>query len=303
VAVACEYARQAALGLQHAFEHGMVHRDIKPHNLMQTPQGQVKILDFGLARFVSECAPPDLAPTAQAAAETPPPEEAATASGVVGGPDGGPLTRVGIVMGSPDYMAPEQLADPHAADIRADVYSLGCTLYHLLAGQPPFEGTVAQKLRAQEREQPRPIAQVRPDVPAGLAAVLDRLLAKDPARRYQTPAEVAQALAPFAAVPRRRYGRWVAAAAAILLLAGGFVLWRTDLGAALVRIAANKGELVIETDDPDVQVEVLQDGRRVRIVDLQTGKKVDDLFFVEPEGKGEVSLLVDELVLYDAGKR
>jgi serine/threonine protein kinase len=226
VAVACDYTRQAALGLQHAFEQGMVHRDVKPPNLMLTPGGQVKILDFGLARFVSESAPPAGAALPEAAVVTPPPEAVATASGVTDDPAGGPLTRVGTVMGSPDYMAPEQLADPHGADIRADVYSPGCTLYHLLAGRPPFEGTVAQKLRAQEREQPRPIAQVRPDVPAGLAAVLDRLLAKDPARRYQTPAEVAQALAPFAAVPRRRYGRWVAAAAATLLLAGGLVLWR-----------------------------------------------------------------------------
>ncbi len=275
VAVACDYVRQAALGLQHAFEHGMVHRDIKPHNLMRTPSGQVKILDFGLARFVSESGLPSEGQTSETAAAMPLPDEGATASAVAEGPVGGPLTRVGAVMGSPDYMAPEQIADSHAADIRADIYSLGCTLYHLLAGHPPFGGTVAQKLQAHEREQSRPIARVRPDVPAGLAAVLDRMMAKDPARRHQTPDEAAEALAPFAAAPRWRIRRWVAAAAVVLFLAGGLVLWRTELGAALVRIAANKGELVVETDDPDVQVEVFQGGERVRILDLKTGKKID----------------------------
>src|SRR5205807_1317961 len=123
-----------------------------------------------------------------------------------------PLTRAGTVMGSPDYIAPEQLADAHAADVRADLYSLGCTLYHLLAGQAPFQGTVAEKLRAYESQPPRPLAELRDDVPAELAAVLDRMLAKDPAARYQTPVEVAEALAPFAATRARRYWRWVGAA-------------------------------------------------------------------------------------------
>ena len=102
---ACEYARQAALGLQHAFVDRMVHRDIKPQNLMRTSRGQIKILDFGLARFASE---------------------AATQGG---------MTAEGMVLGSADYVAPEQIEDPHAADIRADIYSLGCTLYFLLAGR------------------------------------------------------------------------------------------------------------------------------------------------------------------------
>jgi WD40 repeat protein len=267
----------------------MVHRDVKPHNLMLTPDGQVKILDFGLSRFVSESAPPAGAPTT----ETEVPSEKETldvpAADLIAEAGGEPLTRVGTVMGSPDYIAPEQIADPHAADIRADIYSLGCSLYHLLAGRPPFEGTVDQKLLAHKREQPRPIAQVRPEVPAALVAFLDRLLAKDPARRYQTPAEVAEALAPFAAAPRRRYWRWVALAAAVLLLVGGLVLWRTELGAALVRIATNKGELVLETEEPDVQVEVLQDDRQVQVVDLATSKNI-----ALPAGQYGIQLLGDE---------
>ena len=169
VGEACEYVRQAALGLQHAFEDGMVHRDIKPQNLMRTTRGQIKILDFGLARFASEVA---------------------THAGV---------TAEGMVLGSADYIAPEQIDDPHAADIRADIYSLGCTLYFLLAGRPPFpDGSLIQKLMAHSEKTPRPLAEVRADVPPELARVVERMMAKDPARRFQTPDEVAQALAPFA---------------------------------------------------------------------------------------------------------
>src|SRR5262249_12296495 len=127
VALACDCVRQAALGLQHAHERGMIHRDIKPHNLMRTPGGQVKILDFGLARFLSEPVPagPAAAPDTLMAG----PAGGRTAD--TGGPDSPPpepLTRSGAIMGSPGYIAPEQLGNAHAADIRADIYSLGCTL-------------------------------------------------------------------------------------------------------------------------------------------------------------------------------
>jgi hypothetical protein len=176
---ACDYARQAAVGLQHAFEKGMVHRDIKPANLMLTPSGQVKVLDFGLARFAFVGLPDETAPGTTASA--------------------GQLTQLGAVMGTPDYIAPEQATDAHAADIRADIYSLGCTLYDLLTGRPPFpDGTALDKVLAHTREQPRPLTALRKDVPPALARVVERMMAKDPARRYQTPAEVAEALAPFA---------------------------------------------------------------------------------------------------------
>jgi hypothetical protein len=168
VARACDYARQAALGLQHAHEQGMVHRDIKPANLMLTPQGQVKILDFGLAKLASE-------------------------SGTGIG-----LTASNSYMGTPEYSAPEQATDARKADIRADLYSLGCTLYCLLAGHAPFqEETAILTILAHLEKQPVPLPELRREVPAGLWAVVARLLAKDPARRYQTPAEVAAALAPF----------------------------------------------------------------------------------------------------------
>ncbi len=166
---ACHYIRQAALGLQHAHEQGMVHRDIKPHNLILTPRGQVKILDFGLARLASE-----------------------QKQGRAG------LTRSGDFMGTPEYIAPEQATDASQADIRADLYSLGCTLYALLTGRPPFqEGTAVQLVLAHLQKEAPPLNQVRPDVPTELATVVARLLAKEPAQRFQTPLEIAQLLAPF----------------------------------------------------------------------------------------------------------
>jgi serine/threonine protein kinase len=169
VAEACNYIRQAALGLQHAHEKGMIHRDIKPQNLMRDGVGNVKILDFGLARFLSESKP-------------------VTA-----------LTQTGTVMGTPDYISPEQAHDARAADIRSDIYSLGCALYFLLAGQAPFpDGSVLQKLMAHVEKTPRPLRELRNDVPVELARIVERMMAKDPAKRYQTPGEVASVLTPFA---------------------------------------------------------------------------------------------------------
>jgi uncharacterized protein (TIGR03000 family) len=171
VANACYYAQQAALGLQHAYEKGMVHRDIKPHNLILAREGRrhlVKVLDFGLAK--------------------------ATREGV---PDSG-LTGAGQVLGTPDFMAPEQTVNAAGADIRADIYGLGCTLYFLLTGSPPFQGrSLYEVFQAHHTAEARPLDEARPGVPRELAAVVARMMAKDPSDRYQTPAEVARALAPF----------------------------------------------------------------------------------------------------------
>jgi serine/threonine protein kinase len=167
---ACQAVEQAALGLQHAHDKGMVHRDIKPHNLMLAQGGVVKILDFGLARFAREHAPP-------------------------GQPA---LTGTGVVMGTADYIAPEQTRSSRGIDIRADIYGLGCTLYHLLSGRVPFpDGTVVDKMIRHCLDAPQPLRSLRPEVPPELAAVVDKMMAKDPAQRYQTPAEVAAALHPF----------------------------------------------------------------------------------------------------------
>jgi serine/threonine protein kinase len=169
VADACRYVHQAALGLQHAFEQGMAHRDVKPNNLMLTPRGQVKVLDFGLARL----------------------------RGGPQAPRG--LTQSDAFMGTPDYVAPEQAQNARQADTRADIYSLGCTLYFLLTGRPPFiQETPLQVVLAHIEKEPAPLHQLRPEVPAELSAVVALMLAKHPAQRYQTPIEAARALAPFA---------------------------------------------------------------------------------------------------------
>jgi serine/threonine protein kinase len=173
VAEACDVVRQAAIGLQHAHDHGLIHRDVKPSNLMLATSGVVKVLDLGLARLQAEAW------------------------------SDGEATASGQIIGSPDYMAPEQGSDPRGADARADVYALGCTLYFLLAGRPPFGSkeydTLLQKVMAHANEEAVPIEQLRPDVCPQVVAILDKMLAKNPADRCST-ADVIQSLSPFCVV-------------------------------------------------------------------------------------------------------
>jgi serine/threonine protein kinase/Flp pilus assembly protein TadD len=228
VSAACDYIAQAALGLQHAHQHGMVHRDITPRNLMLTGDGRVKVLDFGLAYFVSEAVTGRGRPgTGPSFGERSHPANQTLAENMDLSPS---LTAANLLLGSIDYMAPEQAADPHSADIRADVYSLGCTLYFLLTGQPPFaHGTLSEKIESHANRLPPAVGDVRDDVPPQLVEVLDRMLAKSPADRYQTPQEVAAALAPFAGnkgttflpISRKHWWRgrrrWIVAAVGVLL--------------------------------------------------------------------------------------
>jgi serine/threonine protein kinase/formylglycine-generating enzyme required for sulfatase activity len=168
---ACYYAQQVAMGLQHAFEKKMVHRDIKPQNLILAREGKkhtIKVLDFGLAKVKRETG------------------------------EDSELTGTGKMLGTPDYIAPEQTLDATSADTRADIYSLGCTMYFLLAGHAPFRGkSLYEILQAHQMMQARPLNLERPEAPVELAAVVAKMMAKDPAKRYQTPVEVAQALMPF----------------------------------------------------------------------------------------------------------
>jgi serine/threonine-protein kinase len=187
VTTACSYTRQAALGLQHAAEKGLVHRDIKPQNLMVTKnKRQVKILDFGLGRFASS----------DEDAESPP---VRVPFGAGKAPENAGVTNPNMLMGTPDYLSPEQAKNSHDVDARSDIYSLGCTLYFLLTGKPPFLGSVTliDKLLAHTNDEPPAIREVRPEVPQGLAEVLAKMMAKSPEDRYQKASEAAAAILPF----------------------------------------------------------------------------------------------------------
>jgi serine/threonine protein kinase len=166
---AAHYIAQAAVGMQHAHELGMVHRDIKPGNLLLDRTGVIKVLDMGLARFFNK----------QQDSVTEKYDEK-------------------CVHGTADYLAPEQ-AVSNIVDVRADIYSLGGTLYFMLTGQTPFpEGTIAAKLVAHQQREPRAVETFRSDVPAGILEVLRKMMTKDARARYQEPMEVAEALAEWA---------------------------------------------------------------------------------------------------------
>jgi serine/threonine protein kinase len=161
---AINYTLQIASALVHATERGVVHRDVKPSNIIITPQGRAKLVDMGLARRFER------------------------------GGDAG-LTQTGMTLGTFDYISPEQARDPRDVDVRSDLYSLGCTLYYTLAGRPPFpDGTVLQKLLQHQEEPPPDVRSANSSVPADLAAILQKLMAKDRDRRYQTPEQLVRDL-------------------------------------------------------------------------------------------------------------
>ena len=172
VECAAEIIRQTANGLQHAYEQDLVHRDIKPSNLLVSSDGNVKILDLGLARFVNPEANHGLTGSYQ-------------------------------ILGTPDYMSPEQCRSAANVDIRSDIYSLGCTLYRLVAGRAPFadekHSSIANKIAGHLAEEPMPIEELSGEkLPTQFIAVLKKMMAKDPDHRYQAPEEVQNALEPFA---------------------------------------------------------------------------------------------------------
>lgn len=187
-AEASDYIRQVALGLQHAHERNLIHRDIKPGNLLLTTPCKkktaplfgtgsvVKILDWGLASLTRPG-------QAQRSAESAEPCK--------------------VLIGTADYLSPEQALRPDSVDIRSDIYSLGCTFFYLLTGQPPFpDGTVMQKVLKHQNEVARRVDEYRPDLPMGLAYIVQRMLAKQPEDRFQTPGSLAVALTPYCNVER-----------------------------------------------------------------------------------------------------
>ncbi|MBI2477223.1 MAG: protein kinase, partial [Planctomycetia bacterium] len=160
-----DFSRQAASGLAHAHECGLIHRDIKPANLLVDERGTVKILDLGLARFFDDRLDASLT-----------------------------TTHNESILGTADYLSPEQALDSHNVDTRTDIYSLGCTCYYMLTGHPPFpEGSVAQRLMSHQSKSPKAIEKIRPDAPTDLVTIVEKMLAKSPDDRYQAAREVADA--------------------------------------------------------------------------------------------------------------
>jgi eukaryotic-like serine/threonine-protein kinase len=168
----CHYMYWCAIGLQHAHESGLIHRDIKPANILIDRTGTVKILDMGLARFFNDH--DDI------------------------------LTRKydENILGTADYLSPEQATDSHTVDGKSDIYSLGATFYFMLTGQPPFpDGTVAQKLVWHQKREPQSIQSIRPEVPDAVNAIVVKMMQKRVEDRFQTPSELAQALQPLLTSP------------------------------------------------------------------------------------------------------
>jgi len=280
IALACELVRQAALGLQHVCDMALVHRDIKPGNLMvllpatgSNPRPQVKILDMGVARLYQ------LREHHGESLTT--------------------LTRDGVVLGTPDYIAPEQLEDPHGIDVRADLYSLGCVFYFLLAGKVPFPGSnLIQKLDKHRWHHPLSVEQVRPDVPRPVAAVVRRLMAKHPDDRYATPGELAASLdqlqqtGELPTAHRQEplqltqtfagHGKPVVACAFVgagdqVVSAGGERLvlrWDAATGRVLQRLTEASAEITALATVPGGDQLLVGQGVSVRLYDAASGKEV-----------------------------
>ena len=215
VARAARLLGEVAQALDHAHHQGLIHRDIKPANILVTPHDHAKVLDLGLALVRGE----------------------------VGG-DREVVGGQGYVVGTMDYIAPEQIDDPLKVDARADVYALGCTLYYVLAGQPPFPGgTSKEKIQRQLAEQPRPVRELNAAVPEAFAAVVERMMAKDPARRY-----------PSAAAVEEELGRWQSDAALPLDRPGdrGYETAVADLESAEPLAEDVDAPILIEDNTPEL---------------------------------------------------
>ena len=309
---ACDYIAQAANGLQHAHEQGMVHRDIKPHNLMLSCDGTVKILDFGLATLSTQSM------NAEDIVELSEDEPVKTSR----------LTTLGTMMGTPDFIAPEQAGEPDAVDIRSDIYSLGCTFYYLLTGQPPFSsGSALERVKAHGEAEPEPIENIRADIPPDLAKVVRRMMAKSPTERFQTPVDVADELARFTnnkatmptdaptteKSPSVGHSRRIAWPPTMFqtLCGAMFAL----MLATVVYVVTDAGKLVIESDDDSIEITIRSTNEvsdrdiaqsQMEIVDTVTGSTVKRLrsgqYVLELKADSEFELSKQSFVLRRGGK-
>jgi eukaryotic-like serine/threonine-protein kinase len=232
VGLACDYIRQAANGLQCAHLQGMVHRDIKPANLLVqghdlsggASAGLVKISDFGLARVGKPYA-----------------------GGTNVSHPGTIMTRDNTVMGTPDFLSPEQARSLHKTDIRSDLYSLGCTFYYLLTGCVPFPGgTALEKLLRHSTDTPASIRLFRADVPEEVTKIIDRLMSKYPGDRYETPAALAAALEPYAVSGPTPWARSTKATVPLLTFTEAD---DADINVELLRDSDGNGEHLPDSDD------------------------------------------------------
>lgn len=236
LAQAVNFLMQIAGALAHAATHGVTHRDVKPSNILITPQGKAKLIDMGLARLLR---PSD-------------PEE--------------DLTVSGVTLGTFDYISPEQARDPRLADVRSDIYSLGCTFFFMLTGRPPFpEGTVLQKLLMHQGDDPPDIRTLVPGTPKEVSELILKMMAKDPANRFQTPNDLIVSLTAIARsiglrptgpgkdwvlspknvqkIDYTRHLPWITAVALLLLSVGAFrFFWRpTDEASILPKLEPSTG--------------------------------------------------------------
>lgn len=278
---------QMARGLEAAHEQGLVHRDIKPANiLLENGVERVKLTDFGLARAVDDVS----------------------------------VTQTGQIAGTPQFMSPEQ-AQGQSLDDRSDLFSLGGVLYTMCTGRPPFRAeTAVAMLRRVTDDEPRSICEVNSDIPDWLDAITFKLLAKDPSERFQSAAEVADLLSQHLAHlqhpatqplpqrvappgpaghlrdqnpvagrpdattnPARRRRLWANAGMGLLIFAMGLAFF-----GAIIHVVTDRGELIIEVDDPQIHVQISQDGRQVKIL-----KEGDYRITMLPSGQYDIQVLGD----------